>query len=122
MGSQHAYDQTVMSYELYQEIADELSMPVDPRLSTQVRYDLYNSKLVFLRNLFEQCFRIVNSRGVSIADSELDSEQTFSSSDLNRIHEAVDITHAHIRETILESLQQTFMTISEETQNESTSA
>lgn len=120
MGSQHAYDQTVMSYELYQEIADELSMPVDPRLATQVRYDLYNSKLVFLRNLFEQCFRIVNS-GNGCDDCELD-QKTFSSSDLNRIHEAVDLTHAHIRETILEALDQTFYTLSEATKNESTSA
>jgi hypothetical protein len=84
-----------MSYELYREIAEELCVPVDDKLATDVRYELYNSKLVYLRHLREHCFRAVN---------QSPGNSSFSPSDLGLIQKAMDLTKEYQRATILEAL------------------
>jgi hypothetical protein len=62
-----------MSYGLYKNLADELCAPIDAELDLPVRLELYESKLVYLRNLYAQAFRDVNGavRGEGFADEDL---------------------------------------------------
>lgn len=87
-----------ISYELYKELVDELLTPIEHSLDLNVRYELYLSKLVYLENLQEQCFRSINSRASK-------NEKTFSSKDLKMIQDAIATTHEFMRETILEALE-----------------
>lgn len=84
------------SYEVYKEIADDLCAPVDEKLPAHVRYELYSSKLVYLKNLYEQCFKEVNIYK--------DNEATFSEEDLHVIQQAMDFTKDYLRRTIVESV------------------
>lgn len=92
-----------LSYEFYREIVEELMSPIEPSMDSHVRYELYLSKLVYLENLQEQCFRSVNSRRGGAANTTADS---FTAGDLSTIQEAITTTHSHIRTTILETLDQ----------------
>lgn len=87
-----------ISYELYRELVDELLTPIEHSLDLNVRYELYLSKLVYLENLQEQCFRSINGRSAQ-------TESSFSSSDLKMIQDAISTTHEFMRETILEALE-----------------
>lgn len=91
-----------LSYELYKEIAEELCVPVDSKLSREVRYELYNSKLVFLRNLYEQCFRAVNGR----AGRKILNDENYTGDDLKLIHKAIEVTNEFLRETVLEAMHE----------------
>lgn len=84
-----------MSYELYREIAEELCVPVDERLAPDVRYELYNSKLVYLKHLRNHCFWSINR-----------TPQTtpFAPDDLALIQKALELTHDFQRQAILEAL------------------
>jgi hypothetical protein len=93
-----------ISYELYKELVDELLTPIEPSLDLNVRYELYVSKLVYLENLQEQCFRSVNS-GVQSAPPTKSRCKTFSTSDLQTIQDAISATNDFMRETILEALE-----------------
>ncbi|MFZ9519496.1 MAG: hypothetical protein ACO3A4_03370 [Silvanigrellaceae bacterium] len=86
-----------ISYELYVELLDELLNPIEHSLDLNVRYELYLSKLVYLENLLEQCFRSVNGQSRT-------SNAGFSQNDLQKIQEAIASTHDFMRETILEAL------------------
>lgn len=85
------------SFEFYREIVDELLSPIDLSLEPQVRYELYLSKLVYLENLREQCFRSVNKKSMERVNS-------FSGEDLQTIQNAIVATHQFLRDTILEDL------------------
>ncbi|NBW81946.1 hypothetical protein EBR21_09350 [bacterium] len=87
-----------ISYELYVELVDELLNPIEHSLDLNVRYELYLSKLVYLENLLEQCFRSVNGQNKPVNGS-------FSQADLQTIQEAISSTHEFMRETILEALE-----------------
>jgi hypothetical protein len=90
-----------LSYELYKELIEELLSPIEPSMDAQVRYELYLSKLVYLENLQEQCFRSVNCRK---AASARNAGQSFTAEDLSTIREALASTHEHLRTAILEAL------------------
>lgn len=83
--------QDEMSYVLYREIADELCGPVDPELDLGVRLDLCESKVVYLRNLYEQAFVDVNREG----------SKGFDTRDLVRIRQALGVTSDFMHEAIL---------------------
>jgi hypothetical protein len=85
-----------LSYELYREIAEELCAPVDEKLASEVRFELYHSKLVYLKNLHGQCFRAIN---------QFNSNTQFNHEDLANIHRAIEVTKSQLRETVLENLQ-----------------
>ena len=88
----------ILSYELYREIAEDLCMPVDGTLAIDVRFELYSSKLVYLRHLREQCFRAVNHH--DMAEPTL-----FSAEDLVLIQTATNLTHDYLRATVLDGLR-----------------
>lgn len=90
-----------ISYELYKELVDELMAPIESSLDCHVRYELYLSKLVYLENLQEQCFRSINS-------SQSQASQPFAADDLSTIQSAISSTHDFMRETILEALENSF--------------
>jgi len=91
----HASAET--SYELYRELGEELLTPIEQSVDINVRYELYLSKLIFLENLYEQCFISVNGK----SDRQSD---TFCASDLTQIQNAIQSTHKYMRETILQAL------------------
>jgi hypothetical protein len=93
------FHENEMSYELYREIADELCVPVDDRLGPEVRFELYSSKLVYLRHLREHCFRAVNhGRG----------ETAFSPSDLELIGRAFELTNRFLADAVRQALRESF--------------
>lgn len=83
-----------MSYELYREIADDLCVPVDERLSCDVRYELYSSKLVYLNHLRGHCFRSVNQLG---------DASPFGADDLAHIQKAIELTKGFLTSTVREA-------------------
>lgn len=87
-----------LSYELYKEIAEELCVPVDTKLSLEVRFELYTSKLVFLRNLYEQCFKAVNN--------PRPQGEFYTGDDLHLIHQAMECTKEFLRATVLETFKE----------------
>ncbi|MBM3382548.1 MAG: hypothetical protein FJY29_08935 [Betaproteobacteria bacterium] len=91
------------SYELYKELVEELMAPIETSMDAHVRYELYLSKLVYLENLLEQCFRTVNGSKSATMNG---IEHSFTADDLNTIRRAITSTHSHLRETILEALEQ----------------
>jgi hypothetical protein len=86
-----------LSYDLYLEIAQELGSPVDERLSVEVRYELYNSKLLYLERLREHCFQSLNRKS-------LQDQCPFGPEDLAHIQTALRWTHEHQRKTIQQAL------------------
>lgn len=85
-----------VSYELYRELAGEICAPLDDSdLTIDLRYDLYTSKLTYLYNIQEQCFRCINSESNS---------NTYTQEDLVNIQKAIEVTKEFIRQTIRESL------------------
>ncbi|MEY4065812.1 MAG: hypothetical protein RIR26_2020 [Pseudomonadota bacterium] len=88
------------SYQLYCELLEELLEPIEPTLDLNTRYELYQSKLIYLENLQEQCFRSVNRN--SNGHSQMHDD--FTSQDLQTIKTAITSTHAFMRSTILEAL------------------
>lgn len=85
------------SYEMYRELLEELLSPIETTLDPFVRYELYLSKLVYLENLHQQCFKSVNAR-------QSHTEESFTQGDLKKIQDAIDSTHFFVRSTILEAL------------------
>jgi len=86
------------SYEMYQELLEELLSPIESSLDPYVRYELYLSKLVYLDNLHQQCFMSVNGKASQ-------GPNTYTQNDLKKIQDAIESTHNFVRLTILESLQ-----------------
>lgn len=91
-----------LSYELYQELLEELLSPIEVSLDLGVRYELYLSKLVYLENLQAQCFRSVNANRNHKFNPR---ENYFTQKDLETIQEAISSTHEFLRATILEALE-----------------
>jgi hypothetical protein len=85
-----------VSYELYRELAGEICAPIDDSdMTYDLRFELYTSKLTYLFNIQEQCFRCINS--------EKDMT-TYTRDDLLVIQDAIEITKEFIRQTIREAL------------------
>ena len=85
------------SYEMYQELLEELLSPIESSLDPDIRYELYLSKLVYLENLHQQCFRSINSKSENL-------ESSYTQDDLKKIQDAIDSTHNFVRNTIREAL------------------
>lgn len=87
-----------VSYELYRELAGEICAPLDDcDLTIDLRYELYTSKLTYLYNIQEQCFRCINS--------EINTDtNSYTQEDLVNIQNAIEVTKEFIRQTIRESL------------------
>ena len=94
MGAGHL-QQNELSYELYRDIAEELCAPVDDKLLPEVRFELYQSKLVYLKNLHAQCFKAIN---------QFSSETQFSHAVLANSHRAIEVTKGQIRETVIQTM------------------
>jgi hypothetical protein len=91
-----------VSYELYRELAGEICAPIDDNNMTfDLRYELYTSKLTYLLNIQEQCFRCINLPSDS---------HSYTKDDLLVIQDAIEITKQFIRQTILEALIQSLNT------------
>jgi hypothetical protein len=90
-------NQTNISYELYKELASELCAPInDTEMTLQLRFELYQSKLIYLYNLNEQCFKCINSK------NEV-NEFNYTLDDLVNIKNAIEITREFLRQTIRDS-------------------
>lgn len=88
-----------VSYELYRELAGEICSPIDDSdLTHDLRYELYTSKLTYLYNIQEQCFRCINAVHAH--------EESFTQDDLLLIQNAIEITKDFLRQTIREALRQ----------------
>lgn len=85
------------SYELYKEIAEDLCVPVDFKLPVDVRYQLYLSKMVYLRNLFDQCFKSIN---------HFQNKEQFSANDFEMIRSAIEATQEFLRQTCLQAMDE----------------
>ncbi|APJ04414.1 hypothetical protein [Silvanigrella aquatica] len=97
MKQQHAHPSKVdVSYELYRELAGEICSPIDDaEMTYDLRFELYTSKLTYLFNIQEQCFRCINT------GHNLD---TYTKEDFLLIQDAIEITTEFIRQTIREAL------------------
>lgn len=85
-----------ISYQLYQELSSEIFNPIDDvEISIDLRFELYSSKLTFLYNIQEQCFRAINSYKES---------SRFTHHDLITIQKAIDLTKDFISHTVKERL------------------
>lgn len=84
--------QTYLSYERYRELAEDLCLPIESRMPLPMRVEIYQSKIVYLRNLMGQCMRSVNTPSCGTA---------FTEQDLAYIHNAFTITRDFLRESIL---------------------
>jgi hypothetical protein len=89
--------QQQISYELYQSLAEDLGMPIDPSLSIDVRLELYQSKMVYLRNLFEQAFVDANAHG---------GLRKFKQEDLKMLKNSAEITTQFIRQDLMSCVSQ----------------
>lgn len=83
-----------LSYQIYQDMAVDLGMPVDAELSPEIRLQLYSSKLIYLENLYKQCFVELNRGGNSL----------FTFKDLTILRQSLDITQEFLRQTSLECI------------------
>ena len=83
-----------LSSELYRDFSEHMDMPIDSDMPIEVRYELYISKVVYLKNLLAQCFQSINKQ-FSGAKSE------FSSEDLANIQNSFLVTKDLIRDCIL---------------------
>ena len=89
---------TNLSYELYKELANEICSPIsDKEMTLQLRFELYQSKLIYLYNINEQCFKSINSKNEN-------KELNYTIEDLLNIKNAIEITREFLKQTILESL------------------
>ena len=95
MSAENVQDED-LSYEFYREIAEELCLPVDARLDADVRFELYSSKLVYLKHLREHCFRAVNQN----ADA-----RPFSAEDLAHIQKSIEMTKSFLAETVRDAVR-----------------
>ena len=115
MNTNQGQEDTVL-YKFYREIAADLCMPVSSELDLEVRFELYNSKLVYLKHIWQKCFRDLNSD--SAAKMETPNEEKrgveeeagagayhFTENDLKLIKAAIELTNAHICDTVREALQ-----------------
>ena len=85
-----------VSYELYKELAGEICSPLDDAyLNIDLRYELYTSKLIYLYNIQEQCFKCINTEV---------TENSYTPEDLVVIQNAIEVTKEFIRQTIREAL------------------
>lgn len=83
---------THLSYERYRELSEDLCLPVESRMPLSVRVEIYQSKIVYLRNLMGQCMRSVNAPS---------GAPSFNEQDLAYIQNAFTITRDFLRESIL---------------------
>ena len=98
MGSKELIVGQEASYELYCELASELCDPIDdPDLTLDLRYELYHSRLIYLKNLHEQCFIAMNTK---------EHSDKFSEKDLIVLKKAMEVTKDFLRFTIFESIKQ----------------
>ena len=88
--------QSEVSYDLYHELAGDLCEPIDSTLTSDVRLELYNSKIVYLKNIYAQCFVDFNRNGDSSGYSE---------TDLVLLREAIDVTQEFLCQTVRECLE-----------------
>lgn len=90
-----------IDYATYLEISEDLQCPIIAEgLDLDTLKRLYLSKLVYLKNLRRQCFLDVN--GI---------EPVFQTADLKLITDAIDCTNSHIRNLVLNSLEDTLSKI-----------
>lgn len=99
-----------LSYELYKELANEICVPInDKEMTLQLRYELYQSKLIYLYNINEQCFRSINSKDLQNSKNSKDlrsehNDFNYTLEDLINIQNAIEITREFLKQTIRESL------------------
>lgn len=84
------------SYQLYEQVATELGIPIDGSLAPQVRLELYRSKLIYLDNLYRQCFLELNREP---------GPSQFTTGDLASLRQAYELTQAFLRQTSLECMR-----------------
>lgn len=86
-----------LDYETYKEIEEDLLRPIlGDGLDHETLRKLYQSKLVYLCNLREKCFRDINAGSTPI----------FTPNDLEHIVKAISLTQNHIRTLILTAMQE----------------
>ncbi len=90
--------QSILSYELYKELAGEICSPInDKEMTLQLRFELYQSKLIYLYNINDQCFKSINAKCE-------DNCYDYTQADLLNIQNAIEITREFLKQTIRESL------------------
>lgn len=91
-------DQNSLSYELYKELASEICAPInDNEMTLQLRFELYQSKLIYLYNINEKCFLCINSKNKS-------KECDYTIDDFINIQNAIEVTKEFLKQTICDSL------------------
>lgn len=88
----NALEQPNMSYKLYAEIAADLSEAIDPSLTPEIRFELYNSKIIYLQNLLNQVFKDINTKG----------QTSFNQEHLINLYKALEISQSFLKATVLE--------------------
>lgn len=92
------HHQAYLSYELYKELADEICSPIsDEEMTLSLRFELYQSKLIYLYNINEQCFLAVNTHNEY-------KEFDYTQDDFINIQNSIEITREFLRQTIREAL------------------
>ncbi len=92
LGTSETLRKEEMSCGFYRDIADDLCAPIDSELDLNIRIDLYESKLIYLRNLYAQAFRDLNGNNCVGA-----SQEGFTSQDLVRIRQLLTVTEDFLK-------------------------
>lgn len=86
-----------LSAELYRKFSERLDVPPESDMPLDIRYEIYLSQVVYLRNLMGQCFESFNR--------QFDGGTAgFSHHELATIHHSFLVTRDLIRECILKSV------------------
>lgn len=94
VSSQHQRSPAEVSSELYRDYSEHMDMPIDADMPMEVRYELYISKVVYLKNLLGQCFHSVNKQFSG-------GKAEFSSDDFVNIQNSFLVTKDLIRDCML---------------------
>lgn len=95
----HRQSHAELSYKIYQEIGPEICAPIeDPDLNLQLRIELYKSKLIYLYNIHEQCFRMINL-------TKKDPRFEYTEDDLINVQQAIMMTKVYLNDTMLLAAQ-----------------
>ena len=88
-----------VSAELYRNYSEHMDVPPESEMPLDTRYEIYLSKVVYLRNLLGQCFASFNRQFEG-------TNQPFSAEDFVNIQRSFFVTRDLIRECMLQSMSQ----------------
>jgi hypothetical protein len=94
----HRRSGTDLSADLYRNFSEHLDVPPESDMPLDVRYEIYLSKVVYLRNLVGQCFESFNRQFEG-------GHAAFNGEEFTRIQNSFIVTRDLIRECVIRSVQ-----------------